>query len=68
MWAGVQKVSRPIERCHEMSQRMPTLALVAAMTAAHTNQGTPTAPRGAGGAAARAAGPAGVVMVVFVTS
>src|SRR5215472_15099987 len=33
MWAGVQKVSRPIVRCHEMSQRMPiTMAVPPAST------------------------------------
>src|ERR1051325_8098097 len=40
MWAGVQNVSRPIERCHEMSQMTPTFALVAAISAATTYQGT----------------------------
>src|SRR5437899_9807824 len=34
--AGVQKVSRPIERCQEMSQMMPTFALVAATSVAAT--------------------------------
>src|SRR5436190_18258622 len=29
MCAGVQNVSRPIVRCHEMSQRMPMTMLVA---------------------------------------
>src|SRR2546429_7419417 len=40
MWAGVQNVSRPIERGHEMSQMTPTFALVAAISAAATYQGT----------------------------
>src|SRR6266496_5283152 len=40
MWAGVQHVSRPIERCHEMSQMTPTFALVAAISAAATYHGT----------------------------
>src|SRR5881398_429689 len=40
MWAGVQNVSRPIERCYEMSQTTPTFALVAAISAAATYQGT----------------------------
>src|SRR5207237_10737096 len=40
MWAGVQNVSRPIERCHEMSQMTPTFALVAAISAAATYQRT----------------------------
>jgi hypothetical protein len=31
-WAGVQKVSRPMERCHEMSQIAPIAALVAAIS------------------------------------
>src|SRR5438132_9039194 len=45
--AGVQKVSRPIERCQEMSQMMPTLALVAATSVAATYQGTCAASGGA---------------------
>src|SRR5438445_794099 len=49
MWAGVQNVSRPIERCHEMSQMTPTFALVAAITAAATYHGT-TAGRDVAGA------------------
>src|SRR2546430_13114544 len=52
--AGVQKVSRPIERCQEMSQMMPTFALVAATSVAATYQGRCAASggaRGAGGAA-----------------
>src|SRR5690242_3781167 len=57
MWAGVQNVSRPIERCHEMSQMTPTFALVAATSAATTYHG---------GAAARvAARPAGRAVVVI---
>src|SRR5207245_11646583 len=58
MWAGVQNVSRPIERCHEMSQMTPTFTLVAAITAAATYHGT-TAGRdvaGAGGAVAAVTG------------
>src|SRR5256885_8393264 len=54
--AGVQKVSRPIERCQEMSQMMPTFALVAATSVAATYQGRCAASgggRGGGGAAAR---------------
>src|SRR5437762_14343639 len=53
--AGVQKVSRPIERCQEMSQMMPTFALVAATSVAATYQGRCAASggaRGGGGAAA----------------
>src|SRR2546430_6312013 len=50
--AGVQNVSRPIERCQEMSRMMPTFALVAATSVAATYQGT--------GAASCAAGAAGV--------
>src|SRR5690349_12109540 len=46
MCAGVQNVSRPIERCQEMSQMTPTFALVAATSAAATYHGT-TAARGA---------------------
>src|SRR2546429_5721722 len=50
--AGVQKVSRPIERCQEMSQMMPTFALVAATSVAATYQGRCAASgggRGGGG-------------------
>ena len=39
MWAGVQNVSRPMERCHDMSQCVPTMAEVTATTAHHTYQG-----------------------------
>ena len=42
MWAGVQKVSRPMERCQEMSQWMPVMAQVTAATAHQTYQGTKT--------------------------
>lgn len=38
--AGVQNVSRPIERCHEMSQWMPTMDEVLASTAHQMYQGT----------------------------
>src|SRR5437879_10530778 len=58
MWAGVQNVSRPIDRCHEMSHMAPTFTLVAAITAAATYHGT-TAGRdvaGAGGAVAAVTG------------
>src|SRR5207244_9143032 len=54
--AGVQNVSRPIERCQEMSQMMPTFALVAATSVAATYQGTGAAS-GAAGAAGGAAPP-----------
>src|SRR5436309_14460846 len=56
--AGVQKVSRPIERCQEMSQMMPTFALVAATSVAATYQGRCAASGGApvAGAAAAAIG------------
>src|SRR5437899_5881940 len=53
--AGVQNVSRPIERCQEMSQMMPTLALVAATSVAATYQSRCAASGGdrvPGGAAA----------------
>src|SRR5882724_13441194 len=39
MWAGVQNVSRPIERCHEMSQWIPTIAEVSASTHSQMCQG-----------------------------
>jgi hypothetical protein len=38
MWAGVQKVSRPMERCQEMSQWTPVMAQVMAATAHQTYQ------------------------------
>src|SRR5437773_11867836 len=53
--AGVQKVSRPIERCQERSQMMPTFALVAATSVAATYQGRCAASGGAGVAGAAAA-------------
>src|SRR5207253_6016152 len=53
--AGVQKVSRPIERCQEMSQMMPTFALVAATSVAATYQGRCAASGGAPVAGAAAA-------------
>src|SRR5690349_11395111 len=40
MCAGVQNVSRPMVRCHEMSQITPTIVLVAASNAALRYQGT----------------------------
>src|SRR2546430_6036595 len=52
--AGVQKVSRPIERCQEMSQMMPTFALVAATSVAATYQGRCAASGGARGGGAPA--------------
>src|ERR1043166_7477613 len=61
MWAGVQNVSRPIERCHEMSQMTPTFALVAAISAAATYQGTTP---GCGAAPARGPVAAGTGLAV----
>src|SRR5438132_14361356 len=60
--AGVQKVSRPIERCQEMSQMMPNFALVAATSVAATYQGRCAASGGA-----RVAGPAAAVIGLLVT-
>jgi hypothetical protein len=40
MWAGVQNVSRPMERCQEMSQWTPTMEHVTAAVAHQTYQGT----------------------------
>src|SRR2546426_2851976 len=40
MCAGVQNVSRPMVRCHEMSQMTPTTAHVAATNTAVTYHGT----------------------------
>src|SRR5881396_1237552 len=60
--AGVQKVSRPIERCQEMSQMMPTFALVAATSVAATYQGRCAASGGA-----RVAGAAAAVIGLLVT-
>src|SRR5262249_3458180 len=39
-WAGVQKVSRPILLCQEMSHTLPTLPEVTASTQAQIYQGT----------------------------
>src|SRR5213594_3134081 len=61
MCAGVQNVSRPIVRCHEMSQITPTTALVAANTSAATYHGR-LAPR----EMARAAGMAATVTCLAV--
>ena len=50
-WAGVQNESRPMDRCHEMSQRTPTMTLVDANATAHRGQGATEAAardRGAG--------------------
>ena len=47
MWAGVQNVSRPIVRCHEMSQITPSTTLVEAKSTAQTYQGTSGSPAGA---------------------
>jgi len=41
MCAGVQKVSRPIERCHDTSHAPPTEADVTASTPPQTYHGTP---------------------------
>src|SRR5579872_6718288 len=38
--AGVQKVSRPIDWCQEMSHSTPTMAEVTAATEHHTYQGS----------------------------
>jgi hypothetical protein len=40
MWAGVQNVSRPMERCQEMSHWPPIMAEVTAKTEHQTYQGT----------------------------
>src|SRR5262249_17209105 len=40
MCAGVQNVSRPIDRCQEISQCTPTMANVTAATEHHTYHGT----------------------------
>src|SRR5579862_336801 len=40
MWAGVQNVSRPMERCQEMSHWPPIMAEVTARTEHQTYQGT----------------------------
>src|SRR5436305_9440053 len=60
--AGVQKVSRPIERCQEMSQMMPTFALVAA-----TSVAAPYQARCAASGGARVAGAAAAVLGLLVT-
>src|SRR5262245_37173886 len=38
--AGVQNVSRPIVRCHEMSHVTPTMTLAEAKSTAYRNHGT----------------------------
>ncbi len=40
MCAGVQNVSRPIERCQEISHWPPIIAELTARTEHHTYQGT----------------------------
>ena len=40
IWAGVQKVSRPMERCQETSHAPPMEAEVTASTPHQTYQGT----------------------------
>src|SRR6266571_1404909 len=52
MCAGVQNVSRPIVRCHEMSQITPTPVLVAASNTAVRYQGTGAVVAGRGEAVA----------------
>src|SRR5690242_5608618 len=44
MWAGVQKVSRPIEVCQEISQCAPTIADVTASVEHQTYQGIDAIP------------------------
>jgi hypothetical protein len=39
MWGGLQKVSRPIDWCQEMSQCTPTTAEVTAPSALQIGQG-----------------------------
>src|SRR5262249_11697151 len=39
MWVGVQKLSRPMEPCHEISHWMPAMAQVTAATLAQMCQG-----------------------------
>ena len=63
MWAAVQKVSRPIVRCHEMSQIPPTTTLAEAKTTAQIYQGT---PRPAAAAGSAASGSEGVVVLSAV--
>ena len=41
MWAGVQKLSRPMERCQETSQAAPMVEEVTAATPVQMYQGTP---------------------------
>src|SRR5580658_9002610 len=51
MCAGVQKLSRPMERCHEISQCAPTIAEVTARTEHQIYHGTVVERvRGRGGA------------------
>ena len=47
MWAGVQKLSRPMDSCQEISHCVPTTALVTAAAAHQTYHGTRVEKAGA---------------------
>jgi len=51
MWAGVQKVSRPMERCQETSQAPPMLEKVTAAAPVQIYQGMPARDEAAWGTA-----------------
>src|SRR5690242_3379466 len=42
--AGVQKLSRPIDMCHEISQYRPNIEQAGAKNAVHTNHGIEATP------------------------
>src|SRR5262245_21384917 len=54
IWGGDQNVSRPMLRCHEMSQRMPTMMLVEAKSRALRYAGRAAARSAASGRLAAA--------------
>ncbi len=63
-WAGVQKVSRPIVRYHELSQMRPTITLVEAKATAQRYHGTAVFVTTARSGVAGVAGAGGASVVV----
>jgi hypothetical protein len=57
MWAGVQKVSRPMVSCQEMSHMMPTVMQVAAKAMTSEGQNAGTLPGDCVGAGMEVTGP-----------
>src|SRR5271168_2724177 len=66
MWAGVQKLSRPMERCQETSHAPPIEAEVTAITPHQTYQGTDAAemPRGCNESALEDIGPRRASLII----